>query len=130
MSTRRVTRRNTGGSIVDTMLYIRSQIKLYHWQTTSFSRHKATDDLVKSLDENIDKFIEVYMGKYGRPRVGATIPIRNFSEQDGKKFVEKQVRYLTVVLPRKISPTDTDLLNIRDEILADINQTLYLFTLA
>jgi len=130
MATRKVTRRNTGGSIVDTMLYIRSQIKLYHWQTTSFSRHKATDDLVKSLDENIDKFIEVYMGKYGRPRAGATIPIRNFSEQDGKRFVEKQVRYLTVVLPRKISPTDTDLLNIRDEILADINQTLYLFTLA
>jgi hypothetical protein len=130
MSTRKVTRRNTGGGIVDTMLYIRGQIKLYHWQTHSFARHTATDELVKSLDENIDKFIEVYMGKYGRPRVGATIPIRNFSEQDGKRFVEKQVRYLTVVLPRKISPTDTDLLNIRDEILADINQTLFLFTLA
>ena len=65
MSTRKTTRRNSGGSIVDSMLYIRNQVKLYHWQTNSFSRHTATDELVKSLDENIDKFVEVFMGKYG-----------------------------------------------------------------
>jgi hypothetical protein len=130
MSTRKTTRRNTGGSIVDSMLYIRNQIKLYHWQTSVFARHKATDDLVTSLDTNIDKFVEVYMGKYGRPRVGKTIPLRNFTEQDGKRFVDQQVKYLTTILPRKIATEDTDLLNIRDEILADLHQTHYLFTLS
>jgi hypothetical protein len=34
------------------------------------------------------------------------------------------------VLPKKIKTTDTDLLNIRDEILAELNKVLYLFTLA
>jgi hypothetical protein len=126
------TRRNStsGGDIVTSMLYIRNQIKLYHWQTHSFARHKATDDLVTSLDTNIDKFVEVFMGKYGRPRVARTIPLRNFTEVEAKKFVERQVVYLTKVLPKKISPGDSELLNIRDEILADINQVLYLFTLA
>lgn len=52
-----------GGDLVASMLTIRNQIKLYHWQTHRFSRHKATDDLVSSLDENIDKFVEIYMGK-------------------------------------------------------------------
>jgi hypothetical protein len=132
-----LTRRNTrktggdgGGDIVTSMLFIRNQVKLYHWQTHSFARHKATDDLVASLDTNIDKFVEVFMGKYGRPRVVRTTPLRNFTEAEAKKFVERQVSYLTKVLPKKISPADTDLLNIRDEILADIHQVLYLFTLA
>jgi hypothetical protein len=32
-------------------------------------------------------------------------------------------------LTSKLKKTDTDLLNIRDTIVADLNQTLYLFTL-
>jgi hypothetical protein len=52
-----------GGEIVSVFFHMRSQIKLYHWQTRSFSEHKATDDLVTALDTNIDKFIEVYMGR-------------------------------------------------------------------
>ena len=35
---------------------LRDQIKLYHWQTTSYARHKATDDVIKELDGNIDSF--------------------------------------------------------------------------
>jgi hypothetical protein len=37
--------------------------------------------------------------------------------------------YLSQVLPRKLRADDTDLLNIRDEILGSLNQSLYLFTL-
>ena len=57
------------GEILHVMLILRNQVKLYHWQTMSFSRHKATDDLVTSLDTNIDKFTEAYMGRYGRPKM-------------------------------------------------------------
>lgn len=123
-------RRNGGGDIVSTMLLIRNQVKLYHWQTKSFARHKATDDLVASLDTNIDKFVEVFMGKYGRPKVTKTMSLHNFTESQAKSFVEKQVKYLQTVLPKKLKSNDTDLLNIRDEILADLNQVRYLFTLA
>lgn len=111
------------------MLNIRDQIKVYHWQTKSFARHKATDDFVTELDAKIDEFVEVYMGKYGRPRVSGTIKLHNFSESAAKSFVSKQTGYLTKVLPRKLKDTDTDLLNIRDDILGLVNKTLYLFTL-
>lgn len=119
-----------GGDIVTSMLTIRNQVKLYHWQTQSFARHKATDDLTASLDTHIDKFLEVYMGKYGRPVVTGTIALSNFSESAAKNFVDKYRKVLSVQLPKKLSPEDTDLLNIRDEILADLNQVLYLFTLS
>lgn len=125
------TRRNktTGGDIVSHLLTIRNQVKLYHWQTGSFARHKATDDLTAALDTNIDTFVEVYMGKYGRPTVSGSLKLHNFSESAAKAFVAKERGFLERDLPRKIKRDDTDLLNIRDEILADLNKVLYLFTL-
>ena len=119
----------TGGDIASTLMCIRDQIKLYHWQTGRFSRHNSTDDLVGKLDELVDQFVEVFMGKYGRPKVSKSIKLHNFSEKAAEEFITKQTVYLTSVLPRKLKKSDTDLLNIRDEILAAVNQTRYLFTL-
>jgi hypothetical protein len=126
------TRRNTksGGDIVTSLLTIRNQVKLYHWQTGSFARHKATDDLTATLDTLIDSFVESYMGRYGRPKVSGSIKLHNFSESAARSFVAQQTTYLTKVLPKKIGVNDTDLLNIRDEILGELNKVLYLFTLA
>ena len=126
------TRRNTttGGDLVTSLLTIRNQVKLYHWQTKSFARHKATDDLTAALDLNIDSFVESYMGRYGRPKVSGTIKLHNFSESAARSFVAQQTAYLTKVLPKKLKSTDTDLLNLRDTILADLTKVLYLFTLA
>ena len=118
-----------GGSIVTEMLTIRNQVKVYHWQTGSFARHTATDGLTAKLDELIDEFVETYMGKYGRPKVSGAIKVSNFSEGAAKSFVAQKRKYLEVDLPKKLKPSDTDLLNVRDEILGELNKVLYLFTL-
>ena len=120
------------GEIVNLMLTLRNQVKMYHWETMQFSRHKATDDLVEKLDGNIDKFVEVYIGKYGRPKLTprtGTIRIRNFTDEEGPELLKQAIEWLTTRLPTLLRSRDTDLLNIRDEILADLNQSLYLFTL-
>ena len=111
---------------------MREQIKLYHWQTKSYSRHKATDSVIDSLDESIDKYVEVFMGKYGRPRMTArnnTIRVTNLSETSIVKFIKTCIAYLLNDLSKKLKPQDTDLMNVRDEMLAELNQLLYLFTL-
>lgn len=118
--------------IVTLMMTLRDQIKVYHWQTMSYPRHKATDDLVSSLDEKIDQFVETYMGKYGRPRFGGrtgTIRLRNFHDKEAPALLKEAIDWLTHKLPKHVKSTDTDLLNIRDEILGDLNKSLYLFTL-
>jgi hypothetical protein len=123
-------RKNTkGGEIVSVLFNIRDQVKLYHWQTRSFAEHKATDDLIGTLDTNIDKFVESYMGRYGRPHVRKTLPVKNLTVSGIRNFISKSVNWLTTSLPRKVKKTDSDLLNIRDEILSDLNQVKYLFTL-
>ena len=120
------------GEILHVMLILRNQVKLYHWQTMSFSRHKATDDLVTSLDTNIDKFTESYMGRYGRPKMTAStgkIQIYDVNDKRAPQLMKEAIQWLTKSLPKLLSKDDTDLLNIRDEILGDIQQARYLFTL-
>jgi hypothetical protein len=119
------------GEIVNLMLTLRNQVKIYHWETMQFSRHKSTDKLVDSLDESIDKFMEVYFGKYGRLNLTSktgTIRLRNYTDDEGPELLKQAIEWLNTRLPTLLSKQDTDLLNIRDEILADLNQTLYLFT--
>jgi hypothetical protein len=119
------------GEIVNLMLTLRNQVKIYHWETMQFSRHKSTDDLVDKLDDAIDKFMEVYFGKYGRLNLNqrnGTIRLRNYSDEEGPELLKQAIEWLTTRLPKLLSSKDTDLLNIRDEIVAELNQTLYLFS--
>jgi len=113
-------------------LHLRNQIKLYHWQTRVYSRHIATDKTLENLDTAIDTYVEVYIGKYGRPKVSgknASITLQNLSESGAVRLVNAAVKYLQGPLTKTLKPTDTDLMNVRDEIIADLNQLLYLFTL-
>lgn len=111
---------------------MREQIKLYHWQTKVYSRHKATDAVIDALDTSIDTYVEVYMGKYGRMKMNSTtasVSVKNLSESSVINFIKRCIAYLTSELVRKLKDTDTDLVNIRDEMLAELNQLLYLFSL-
>ena len=118
---------------MNVMLTLRNQVKVYHWQTMSYSRHKATDKLVSSLDENIDKFVEVYMGKYGQPKFTARnskFIVHDADDKRAPKLLKDGIAWMTRELPKVLNTReDTDLLNIRDEILADLNQARFLFGL-
>lgn len=109
-------------------------VKLYHWKTHSFATHKSTDELYESLNENIDKFIEVLLGKTG-VRIDLmnhkTISLIDLNSKDKlKEKIEMFKHYLVGLTNNKTirSMTNTDLLNIRDEILGNLNQFLYLLT--
>ena len=112
---------------------MRNQIKLYHWQTYSHARHVSTDAVVTSLDEHIDVYVEVYMGKYGRPKITpktGTFKVENLTEKKAVTFAKQCILYLNGPLVEGLDPKkDTDLFNIRDEMLSDLNKLLYLFTL-
>ena len=111
---------------------MRNQIKLYHWQTKLYSRHKATDAVLEALDKSVDRYVEVYMGKYGRMKMNtstATTTVKNLSETSIFNFINRSIQYLNNDLVSKLKETDTDLVNIRDEMLAELNQLLYLFSL-
>jgi DNA-binding ferritin-like protein len=109
-------------------------VKLFHWKTTSYATHKATDDLYTKLNANIDGFIEILLGKSGS-RIdlmsNKQIKLVDLSNQESlKREVESFKGYLVSLNNNKAmkSMSNTDLFNIRDTILGDLNQFLYLLT--
>jgi hypothetical protein len=51
------------------------------------------------------------------------------SEKTAVKFVKDCILYLQTGLTKSLKENETDLLNIRDEMLGELNKLLYLFTL-
>ena len=124
---------NDLGNIAIVFLGIRDNVKIYHWQTKSYSRHKASDKLSNLLGDLMDKFLEVMQGSRNkRIQIGNELPIIIKNQTDTSIVtILKQFRDWLIKndgLPSFLTKTDTELLNIRDEILAAVNQTLYLFT--
>ena len=120
--------------IVSMFLQMLNTVKLYHWKTTSYAQHKATDELYSKLNESIDTFVETMLGKSGS-RVNLTgtksIALLDYTELSGfKKEVEMYKDYLINMGDDTFLKTaiNTDLLNIRDEILGHLNQFTYLLT--
>lgn len=109
-------------------------IKLFHWKTHSYATHKATDDLYSKLNEHMDRFIEVLLGKSGT-RIDLMnkkqISLYDLNNQyDLVSKVNLFKSYLVDLTNNKAMNimSNTDLLNIRDEILGDMNQFLYLLS--
>jgi hypothetical protein len=109
-------------------------VKLYHWKTSSYATHKATDDLYTKLNSNIDNFIEVLLGKTGiRTNLMGNKSFRLIdlnSQEELKREVEAFKGFLVTLNDNKFMKimANTDLYNIRDSILGDMNQFLYLLT--
>ncbi len=118
--------------VVQFYLTLRNAIKIYHWNTLSYPRHKATDTFVEEFDKLTDSFVEIYIGRYGRDVAlgkAMELSLPGLSESKAEEFLDQARVWLSDRLPKLLKPSDTDLLNLRDEMLGLVNQTLYLFTL-
>ena len=119
------------GEIAMILLSFQNQLKIYHWQTSIYARHIAADKLFDSLADQIDRFMEVLQGsKNLRLKLNSktkTVKYSNQSDDDGNLILLSFKNWLTVILPSMLED-DTDLLNIRDEMLASINNTIYLYS--
>jgi len=102
--------------------------------TELFGTLPERDDKSKTFHKNFDKFIEVLLGKTGS-RIDLTkhktISLIDLDSQEKlKEKIQSFKNYLVGLNENKAiaSMNDTDLLNIRDELLGDLNQFLYLLT--
>ena len=117
--------------IIKTLLGAQLQFRICHWQTKAYARHIAFGDIYGTLDGLIDSFVESFMGKYGRFELSKnekSIEIENLSELDLTLFM-KSFKTKLLELNNELSEKDSDLLNIRDEMLFSINKLSYLLTL-
>jgi len=118
-------------NLISPFLKIQNQLRIFHWQTTSYAQHKAFGKAYEQLDELIDSFVEVFMGKNGRSKASLryTIELDNLGE-DYVSVVDSYIDYLLGLNNELDQSNDSDLLNIRDEMLATLNRLKYLLTLS
>jgi hypothetical protein len=118
--------------IVSSFLTFQISLKIYHWQTLSYPRHKASDELFAAISEKIDRFVETLQGhRVQRFNFSKqyTIDLQNFSEQAGLRMLTQFEKWLQSQLPKLLIDSESDLTNLRDEMINDIHQALYLYSL-
>lgn len=118
--------------LVNIFLEMLMTIKVYHWKTYSYAEHKATDHLYDNLNKNIDKFVEIMLGK-NNSRLNMKGRQIEFIDPSSKKNIKDIIYSYRIILEKNMNKyinveRDTDLLNIRDDILGQLNQFLYLST--
>ena len=113
------------------LVEIQNQFRFLHWQTHSYAKHIAYGETYSAFDGLIDSFAEAYMGKYGRPEFEGnfTLSFSDISEISLQSFIDGSVDFLFGFSDDLDPQKDTDLLNIRDEMLGLLNKLKYLMTL-
>lgn len=144
---------NDASLVMFSFFQIQNSLKFSHWRTKSYSEHKALDSFLETFLDNMDKFIEIWQGKYGRIDFNSTskeMVVQKINGKDLVKYLDVLIGffngekskncknykisgkkdYCGITLMNIIKKNDTDLLNIRDEIVGSINQLKYLLTLS
>jgi DNA-binding ferritin-like protein len=120
---------NKEAAFFASMLGIRSQSHLYHWQTSEYSVHLALGDFYDAYILLVDKLAEAILGNSERPKVGkAVIELNDYSEENVQLFIE-DIYNLFKGDGMEIADGRTQIINVIDEIIAEADKLKYLLTL-
>lgn len=109
-----------------------TQIKLFHWATTEFSKHKALDELHSVLQTRVDDLIEAYIGLNRKSAGLPKFTIKCSATSDAKKimtYLEKTRDDIRAMLGDSAA-LESELKNIIEDILAAYDRAIYLSRLA
>jgi hypothetical protein len=121
--------------LISRFILFSQQIRLYHWGTKSYARHVASGSLYEKIDGMVDRFVETLQGKLDDRRISydnIKLKLKNYKDDEIENvlvhFKEFLVNDVETYLD-EMNMSNTDLKNIRDEMLGLVNQSLYLFSL-
>ncbi len=123
---------NNLSSNINFFLGLQLQFRILHWQTKGYARHKAFGKIYETLDGLVDEFVEICMGKHGRFTLDNstdTIQMSNLTDLNIVEFLQAAKNRLIGFNNELSKEKDSDLLNLRDEMLGSINKLAYLLTL-
>lgn len=117
--------------LIKKLVQMQLQFKFLHWQTFGDAKHKTYGKIYDGLGELIDEFTETMMGKYGRPEFDSEFALmfQDIAALSMQNFMDGITEFLVSFSDQLDSRYDTDLLNLRDEMLGLINKSKFLLTL-
>ncbi len=117
--------------IILKLVQIQNQFRFLHWQTNWDAKHRVYGEIYNNLTDLIDDFAEACMGKHGRYEFESEflITFQDISVLNLQEFIDAITEFLVSFNDHYDSKYDSDLLNLRDEILLQINKLKYLLTM-
>jgi hypothetical protein len=115
------------------LMSMRVNLKFYHWRTKFYAAHKSSDDFLTKFDENVDKLVECLQGGRNK-RIKITGCVKGFELYDVNDtnivaYLNNYKLWFTTTLPNLLdTKKDVDILALRDEIVGDMNQFIYLLS--
>jgi len=103
-------------------------MKLFHFQTTTYGAHKASDAYLEKFSGLMDQFLEVAQGIYGKVSLSRYAVSGNTHKNETiNTHLNGMISYLKTKINTILS-NYTELINLRDELLSDLEQLKYLLT--
>lgn len=111
-------------SLITVLFEHQLAVKMFHFQTMKYGGHKAADAYLITYTANLDRFMEVYQGEYGT--IKDTYISINFPTTTDST-IESHLNSMIVYL-ENMRNLSVGLQNIRDEMVSDIKQFIYLLS--
>lgn len=121
------------GTYFVSLLGLRDQAHIFHWQTRSHAQHKAFEDFYDAFLEATDLLAEMLMGIKGRPVLGmnATISLKDYSDAAVSTFIEDAYQLMGTQLEMICNSAENE--EVFDQariIVAEIDKLKYILTLS
>lgn len=110
------------------LMECQQSLAVLHWKTTSFAEHKALGEAYEKLADQIDGFVESFIGLKGREVLNGITSLSIMN--DVKSVLMAVENVLRKDIPSVVGEKETSLLNLRDEMLDLVQHTRYLLTLS
>ncbi len=113
-------------TVITSMMKFLMLVKYYHWSTDSYNRHVISDGFYTNINVLIDRFVETYQGIAETVvPMGVKVDI-SFESYTDQTFVSRLQMFLDYLTRIRKDMTHSELLNIMDELSAEIQKTIYL----
>jgi hypothetical protein len=114
------TRKNTHKNVIIHLIKFSNILKLFHWNTDSYSLHISSDKFFDSLSLNIDKLVEILLRNNKLSCFNSSISIGFCNNHI---FFSHLSSFKRLILSLK---RNSSISNICDDILNDIHHFIYL----
>lgn len=123
-------KQSAAGDVIKSLFEFRIKLHLMHLATDSFAEHKALGKAYEAVDGFIDSFAEMFMGAKGSKDLVKSIGALNVAADGESMAVMADLEaFIRGPLTQAIGSEETALLNMRDDLLGNVQTVKYLLTL-
>ncbi len=128
-SARKKIRRHTQQTVYEKFVSLYVGLKGYHFTTKFYNRHRAIDKFMEQYSGLYDKFMESCMGHHGQMTLQSyTLSIPTINDDNILEYLHQFLQYLLEYIGEHYH-NYPDLINIRDEMITEVEQLIYLLRL-